>query len=203
MDPRPAASRISVRLATPGDAAALAELGARAFSDTFGAGTTRADMTAYLARAFGPELQAAELADPDRTFLIAESDGTFAGYVQLRRGTPPACIAALRPLEIVRLYADAPWIGRGVGAALMRESLGLAADEGRDTTWLDVWEQNDRAIAFYRRWGFEPVGTAVFALGGDLQNDVVMARSAPAVSFARPRPPARRAGRRLFEDKRW
>ena len=138
-------------------------------------------MAAYLAGAFGPEVQAAELADPRRTFLIAEIGGAIVGYVQLKRGAHPACVVAVSPLEIVRLYADEPWIGQGVGAALMRESLGLATGEGRDTVWLDVWEENARAIAFYQKWGFEPVGAATFALGDDLQHDVVMARSVPAV----------------------
>ena len=154
----------------------LAELGARAFSDTFQASTTSADMAAYVAGAFGPEVQAAELADATRTFLIAESEGAPAGYVQLRRGVPPRCVAGTRIIEIVRLYADAHWIGRGVGAALMGASLDLAGAEDRDTAWLDVWEDNDRAIAFYRKWGFDAVGVATFQLGGDVQHDLVMAR---------------------------
>ena len=146
MDPLDGVPRISIRRGTSGDAATLAELGARAFSDTFLAGTTSADMVAYVAGAFGTQMQAAELADEERTFLIAESEGTTAGYLQLRRGAPPLCVAGTRTMEIVRLYADAPWIGQGVGAALMGASLDLAGAESRDTAWLAVWEDNDRAI---------------------------------------------------------
>jgi ribosomal protein S18 acetylase RimI-like enzyme len=173
---------IEMRTATAADAELLADLGARAFSDTFLASTTAQDMAAYIAGAFGPRVQADELADPARTFLIAEADGETAGYVQLKRGESPECVAASRPIEIVRFYADAHWIGRGVGAALMRASLRLAGDEGRDVVWLDVWEENDRAIAFYRKWGFAPVGTARFRIGDDLQNDLVMSRRVDAVA---------------------
>jgi ribosomal protein S18 acetylase RimI-like enzyme len=127
-------------------------------------------------------VQAAELADPSRTFLIAEVDGDTTGYAQLKRGISPQCVVAAWPIEIVRFYADAPWIGRGVGAALMRASLRLAGDEDRDVVWLDVWEENDRAIAFYRKWGFAPVGTARFRIGDDLQNDLVMSRRVDAVA---------------------
>lgn len=176
---------IETRTATVADAELLADLGARAFSDTFLASTTPLDMAAYLTGAFGPDVQAAEIGDSARTFLIAEVDGETAGYAQLKRGAAPRCVVASRPIEIVRFYADAHWIGRGVGAALMQAGLRLATDEGRDVVWLDVWEHNDRAIAFYRRWGFAPVGAATFAIGDDVQSDLVMARYTEAASPSR------------------
>lgn len=167
-------------------------------------------MAAYVAGAFGTQVQAAELADAERTFLIAESEGATVGYAQLRRGVPPRCVAGMRTIEIVRLYADAHWIGRGAGSALMSASLDLAIAECRDTVWLAVWEENDRAITFYRRWGFGPVGVATFRLGGDVQHDLVMARPVGVVrrgplaclsynlsSHARSRTGSRAAGQAL------
>ncbi len=47
---------------------------------------------------------------------------------------------------------------------------------GARTLWLGVWEHNPRAIAFYRKCGFEDVGTQVFVLGADHQRDLVLAR---------------------------
>ena len=57
-----------IRQATASDAALMAELGARTFSETFAADNTPEDMAAYLAASFSPEQQAAELADPARDF---------------------------------------------------------------------------------------------------------------------------------------
>ena len=48
---------------------------------------------------------------------------------------------------------------------------------GCDVVWLDVWEKNLRAIAFYRKWGFIEVGEQTFQLGDDLQQDLLMARA--------------------------
>jgi ribosomal protein S18 acetylase RimI-like enzyme len=168
---------IRIRSARPGDNALLARLGAQTFGDTFGPDNTAEDMTAYLAQAFGPEKQAAELADPGTTFLIAEIEEQVVGYARLREGAAPRCIPADRPIEIVRFYAVAAWIGRGVGAALMPTCLEHARRSGCDVVWLDVWERNLRAIAFYRRWGFTEVGTQSFVLGTDVQRDLLMARS--------------------------
>jgi len=169
-------SKIHIRCATAADNALLAELGARTFYDTFAAENTPENMAAYLAASFGPEIQAAELSAPGSLFLIAEVDGTAVGYTRLREGQPSTRTIGARPIEIVRLYARQEWLRRGVGAALMKASLDEAARRGRDTIWLDVWDHNLRARAFYSRWGFTEVGTQVFQLGDEMQNDLLMQR---------------------------
>lgn len=169
-------SAFHVRVAGPEDAATLADLGARTFDDTFGSDNPVSDMATYLACAFRPDIQAAELADPRCVFLVAESERQNAGYARLRFGESRSSVAGIRPVEIDRFYADRPWIGKGVGTALMRASLDLARDGGCDVVWLDVWEHNPRAIGFYRSWGFEVVGTQNFRLGQQSQTDLIMAR---------------------------
>jgi diamine N-acetyltransferase len=173
-------SPIRVRTAGPEDSELLTSLGARAFRDTFGPDNTPEDMAAYLSRSFSPEKQAAELAEPGTTFLIAELEAEVVGYCRLREGPAPTSVSGCRPIEIVRFYALAAWIGRGIGAALMRACLDLAGQRACDTIWLDVWERNLRAIAFYRRWGFAEVGTQPFVLGSDVQRDLLMARPVAA-----------------------
>ena len=171
-------SRVSVtiRKATEADASLLAEVGARTFDDTFAADNSPEDMASYLASAFGPSIQAAELADPSATFLIAEVDGEAAGYAKLQASDAPGCVVGDKPIEIVRLYAERKFHGRGVGAALMRECLRAAEQAGAQTMWLGVWEHNHRAQAFYRKWGFRQVGDHEFRLGADIQTDILMAR---------------------------
>jgi GNAT superfamily N-acetyltransferase len=133
-------------------------------------------MSAYLAASFSPDRQAAELADPRSVFLIAELGGEVVGYARLKEGQAPESIQGLRLIEIVRFYARKEWIGRGVGAALMGACLEEAEKRGCDVIWLDVWDHNPRAQAFYRKWGFVLVGAQTFQLGEDLQNDWLMQR---------------------------
>lgn len=170
-------SAIHIRYATSSDNTLLADLGARTFRDTFAADNTPEDMAAYLAASFNPQKQAGEINDPFARFLIAEIDGTPAGYAHLKLGPAPAVVVARKPVEIARIYADTPWIGKGIGARLMGACLAIADREGCDIVWLGVWERNARAIAFYRKWGFEEVGRQTFQLGTDLQTDLIMART--------------------------
>lgn len=172
-----------VRLARAGvpDAERLAAFAAHAFNDAFLATNDPADMAAYVREAFAPARLRAELADPASTFFLAlDAAGALAGYAKLRAGPAEACVRGPAPVELERIYVAAGTTGRGVGAALMAACLETAAADGFRTLWLGVWERNPRAIAFYRRWGFEPVGTHPFVLGSDHQTDVVMARPIPA-----------------------
>ena len=167
---------ISIRQGRPDDNALLAEIGKRTFYDSFAKDNTPEDMAAYLAASFGPDIQAEILADPNITFLIAEIDQRPVGYSQIHLGSSSPVVDCVRPLEIVRFYSDKLWIGRGVGPALMEASIKFAEQKGCDIIWLGVWQKNPRAIAFYKKWGFEVVGTQTFQLGGDLQHDFVMSR---------------------------
>jgi ribosomal protein S18 acetylase RimI-like enzyme len=166
-----------IREATASDAALLSQLGARTFSETFAADNTPADMAAYLAASFSPEQQAAELAEALTTFLIAEIDKVAVGYAMLHPGAMPHPAGSEKPIELVRLYVSRDWHGRGVGEALIQQCMDLARQKGYRTLWLGVWEHNARARAFYRKWQFQEFGEHVFQLGGDSQNDILMARA--------------------------
>ena len=166
-----------VRRGKAEDAALLAKLGSRTFAETFAADNTPEDMAAYLASAFSLAQQAAELADPACVFQIAEANGVAVGYALLRAGKAPDVVTDNKPIEIVRLYAAREGLGRGVGAALMQACISEARRLGYETLWLGVWEHNQRARAFYRKWNFAEVGTHNFQLGADQQTDFLMQRS--------------------------
>lgn len=166
----------TLRRAGPSDAPLLARLAATTFADTFAADNDPRDMAAYASIAFGDDIQRRELLDPRNTVLLAARGDEVVGYAMLRRDAAPACVAPGESVEVARLYAVQDAIGSGVGAALMQGCLEEAAAQQHETLWLGVWEQNVRAIAFYRRWGFRDVGSQGFPLGTDLQTDRVMVR---------------------------
>lgn len=173
-----------VRPATLADAARLSELGAATFRATFASGNTPEDMQRYLAEAFTPVRQAAEIADPASVVLLAEyremSGGAEAaalvGYAHLVAGPAPAAVRGPAPMELKRLYVAHDWHGRDVAQALMTAALDAACARGARTLWLGVWERNPRAVAFYAKYGFARVGEHTFVLGTDAQTDWLLAR---------------------------
>ena len=166
---------VLVRRASHSDAGLLVSLGARTFSETFASVNTPEDMAAYLSTAFSPAQLAAELADTQATFLLAEVTGLAAGYAKLcGAAEPPRCVTGANPVELARLYVLQQWLGEGVGRILMQSCIDEARRAGYRTMWLGVWERNWRAQAFYRKWGFRVVGEHIFQLGSDAQTDWLM-----------------------------
>ncbi len=164
-------AKINIRRGLPTDSGSIAALARQTFEDSFGADNDPRDMAVYVDQSFGPHIQAAQLADPASCFLIAEAAGQIVGYARLLQSPAPACIPASHSVRLQRLYADREWIGRGVGAALMAACIDEAIRQGYEGVWLGVWDKNERAIRFYRKWGFRPVGAQPFVLGSDHQTD--------------------------------
>lgn len=169
--------RIQVAKRTLVNAAHLAALGRQTFSETFAADNKAEDMAQYVAGHFSPELQWAELQQPDSIFLLAFFQETAVGYAKLKLnatlGLPPEKMTHTQ-LEIERLYVREDWIGTGLGASLMRRAIEEAKLNGCRAVVLGVWEKNERALEFYRRFGFKTIGQHAFVLGTDVQQDLIL-----------------------------
>jgi len=165
---------VTIRYGTTEDARMLSEFGARAFYEAFANGNTPENMQAYLKASFSPEIQLNELSAVDNVFLIAETERRLIGYTQLLLDSKEESLQGTRSLEIRRIYASPEYIGKGVGKALMSASIQEAKQSGCDSIWLGVWEKNPRAINFYKKWGFQEVGTHTFYVGDDPQHDFIM-----------------------------
>ena len=167
---------IDIRPAGAADAGPLARLAERTFRDAFADANAAEDMDLHCRNSYGESIQAAEIRDPARTTLVCEAWGELVGYGQLRQGKSPECVVGRYPLEIQRIYVDAAWHGKGIAQALMASLLEAASARGADVVWLGVWERNPRAMAFYGKSGFLPVGSHVFTVGTDPQTDLILAR---------------------------
>lgn len=165
---------VALRRAALGDAPLLAVLAERTFRDAFGARNSPEDMDLHCTRHFSPDIQAREIADRGIATTLALEDGQCVGFTQMTLAKPHPHVHAQHPAELNRIYVVAERQGVGVAQALMQEALANAAAAGADCLWLGVWEHNPKAMAFYRKFGFEIVGSHPFMLGHERQRDLVM-----------------------------
>ena len=163
---------ITYRKADAADASALAELGARTFTHTFGHLYDPNDLDLFLQN-HSPENWDRELNDPAFEVRVAESGGKLVGYVKL--GPPhlpfePRGEAA----ELRQLYVVEEMKGQGVADELIRWVIDRARDQRADYLYLSVFTENHRARRFYEKYGFEPEGTYAFMVGSHADEDIVM-----------------------------
>ncbi len=69
-----------------------------------------------------------------------------------------------KPVELQRLYVSTEAHGLGLGRLLVERIEGIAREEGWETLWLGVWEDNFKAHGFYRKMGLEKCGFHDFVM---------------------------------------
>lgn len=167
------ASRI--RPCVPGDEAALALIGQATFLETFAGILGGQDIVAHCAQAHAVERYRAWLDDPEYAlWLVACSPGDApVGYMVV---APPQLPLAdtTGDLELKRIYLLGRFRGGGLGRQLLATAEAHARDAGARRLLLGVYAGNQPAIAFYRRMGFDNVGTRRFRIGDTDYDDAIM-----------------------------
>jgi len=171
----------AIRHAAPADSPALATFAAEVFP--LGCpGTAPEDLAAYIAAALTPERFTALIADPNIIVLLAEASGDqqrrIVAYMVIARRSPHSMVDAAAPAELRKLYLHPAAHGTGLSSALMHCALSILNAEGPRPIWLSTFSENSRAIAFYKKWGFEVIGETTFLVGSDPQKDVLLLRPA-------------------------
>jgi len=162
---------ITYRDATPADAPLLADLSGRSFALTFGHLYREEDLRAFLEK-LSDEAWRAEIADPARQVRLALAGDEGAGFCKLAPLTLPVEPHG-HAVELSQLYLLPEWHGRGLAQALMDWALGEARGRGAREIYLSVFTQNDRAKAFYRRYGFGFVRPYAFMVGEQADEDEI------------------------------
>ena len=164
-----------IRIATPADAAALAELAAATFPLACPPGNTPESIQQFIDTHLSEAHFTEYLADPAKAILVA---GDFDGYTLLvfEEPTDEDVASALTKhptVELSKCYVRAGNHGSGLASELMQASIELARSRAAAGVWLGVNEHNARANAFYAKHGFAQVGTKKFFLGDHWEDDFV------------------------------
>lgn len=177
---------VSIHAATPADAAVIADLSRKTFYDTFASFNTEENMKLFMETTYDRNRLMEEVSHPDFHFAIASIDNAAVGYVKMIVKAPREEMPGQQCIEIGRIYTLQQIVGKGVGAKLMDYCLAFARKQKQDWIWLGVWERNDRALAFYKKWGFEKFAYHGFLLGTDLQNDFLLRKKISETAWSQP-----------------
>ena len=168
---------ITVRVATKRDAEFIADMSRRTFYETFALENTKEDIDKFMNEQFTREALIKEVGAKDNIFLLAFDEEQLVGYARIRENNNPPSLGTTNAIEIARIYAATNTIGKGIGKALMQKCIEIAKTGNREIVWLGVWEKNQRAIEFYKKWGFEKFADHDFILGNDVQKDWLMKKT--------------------------
>lgn len=165
---------IIVQKVTLNDIGQLQQIGRQTFSETFSSGNTEENMNRYLAEGFSDEKLADELNNESSEFYFALSENKVIGYLKINFGRSQTELQDEKALEIERIYVLKEFHGKKVGQVLYEKVIEIAKRKNASYIWLGVWEENPRAISFYKKNGFVEFDKHIFKLGNDEQTDIMM-----------------------------
>jgi len=165
---------IHIKKVNPNDIYRLQHIGRQTFLETFSSDNTEENMVTYLEESFSLPKLNTELEDNNSEFYFAELDNTIIGYLKLNWGKSQTEIQDENTLEIERIYVLKDFYGKNIGQLLFQKAKDIAVQKNVNYVWLGVWEENLRAINFYKKNGFSEFSKHVFRLGNDEQTDIMM-----------------------------
>ena len=156
------------------DIVLLQTIGKQTFIETFAEVNTKENMETYLAKKFTTEKLTEELTNPNSRFYFAMLNDKVIGYLKLNFSEAQTELKNNNTLEIERIYVLKEFHGKQVGQLLYNQALIIATQTKAHYVWLGVWEENPRAISFYKKNGFVEFDKHIFKLGADEQTDIMM-----------------------------
>ena len=165
---------IIINKASMEDLEVVQNLGIKTFSETFAADNSEEAMKKYLEESFNTEKVRSELANPDSLFYVAWEEDEPVGYLKVNSGKAQTELQDETSLEIERIYVKKSHHGKKVGQLLYDQALETAQSLKKTYLWLGVWEENLRALNFYKKNGFVEFDKHIFRLGDEEQTDLMM-----------------------------
>jgi ribosomal protein S18 acetylase RimI-like enzyme len=152
----------------------LQHIAKQTFSETFSAVNSEENLEKYLNEGFTKEKLTAELNDKNSHFYFATINADVIGYLKVNFGQAQTELKDDKAMEIERIYVLKDFHGKKVGQILYMKAIQVALQSNAEFVWLGVWEENQRAIRFYKKNGFVEFDKHIFRLGADEQTDIMM-----------------------------
>jgi ribosomal protein S18 acetylase RimI-like enzyme len=167
-----------IRAAEVTDANNLAALSIQVWLHTYAKHGLRKALSDYVLAEFTPQRLAASLADESQVFLVYVENAHLVGYLRLDLNSLSPVNPEAR-VEIVRLYVQEHFLGRGIGRSLLEHTYAHCRKHGIPDVWLAVNHENLRAIRFYEQHCFERAGSTLFHLDNEQHENFIFYKMLP------------------------
>ncbi|WP_029272696.1 GNAT family N-acetyltransferase [Flavobacterium sp. KJJ] len=152
----------------------LQRIGRQTFSETFADVNSEENLNQYLTEKFSIEKLTSELTNSHSQFYFAYLHNDIVGFLKVNFAETQTELKDKKALEIERIYVLKEFHGHKIGQLLYEKAVQIANDSNLNYIWLGVWEENHRALNFYKKNGFVEFDKHIFKLGDDEQTDLLM-----------------------------
>ncbi|AWV98824.1 GNAT family N-acetyltransferase [Arcticibacterium luteifluviistationis] len=154
----------SIIRATVEHSSQILQIGKEAWLDAHGHSAPKEDIDQYLRKSYTEEAIKAELLDKNNIYHIIYYGNEAAGFSKIVLNKPNSNIAPQNVTLLDRIYLLNAFRGKNLGAKLFDFNVNLSKHNSQAGIWLAVWIENEKAIGFYAKLGFEKVGKYDFPI---------------------------------------
>jgi diamine N-acetyltransferase len=170
---------MQIKKATLSEAAPLLIFAQNTFTATYAHLNEPVFFEQYVRTNFRIENIEAELQNEQIEYWIITENDTILAYIKLNINHLHDAETIIHDTqgsmsELERIYIAENQKGKGLGKIMIEKAIERAAFYQNDWLWLGVWEENSKALAFYKHLGFEIFGGHAFYMGDDRQDDFLM-----------------------------
>jgi len=161
---------IRIEQAREKDAQLLAELGKKTFLESHGNSAGPEDIDSYTAPNYSKDSIQRKLADPRNIQHIVFYNDNPAGFSNIILNASLPGIEQQNVTELDKLYLLKSFHGLRLGHAFIHHNIEISRNNHQYGMWLYVWQENATAIAFYKKTGFEIIGSHDFEISETRSN---------------------------------
>jgi diamine N-acetyltransferase len=165
---------MTIREVTSSDIPFVARLAEKTYTETFG-NTMSADELQDALKARSKKYFYSVL-EKD-TILIALDGEVIVGFIQFGEVFYDSIKTTIYDIELKKLFVSTAHHGKGIGGQLIEAMLAHKRLVNIRNIYLDVYTKNMKAIALYRKYGFQEVGKIPYKPNGRIiAYDLLMKR---------------------------
>ena len=142
----------------------LSEIAGFTFIESHGSSAKAEDINNFIAQKYNPETFAAELINKKNNYYLVYYQNRLAGFSNIIYNFPYAESKMKDIAKLERIYILKEFYDLKLGYNLFEFNRNLARTNNQKGIWLFVWKENERAIRFYKKNGFEVIGNFDFKI---------------------------------------
>lgn len=154
---------MKLRKATAPDASSLAAISIEVWLGTYLRRGVNRFFADYALAEFTADRQAALIRDPKERIMVSENDDGIDGFIRVTSGIKGP-VAGCSSTEISTLYVQPRHHRKGIGQALLGDTIQHCRETNVASVWLTTNSENAPALGFYHALGFQTVGQTHFRI---------------------------------------
>lgn len=155
--------------------AAIATIGKQSFYKAFAhLFNNKEELLEYLEFTYSHSKLSRSIKKGNNVYFLALLDGQPVGFAKVKINSLNENIETVAQMEMQKIYVLPDHQDNGVGTVLLKEVKKMAKEISPDYIWLDTYINNEKAIRFYERNGFNKVGKQYFTIGSQTFDYYVM-----------------------------